>query len=365
MAAVQRYVDTASAGGDGTTQGHSGGTAAYASLSSWESSEQTNLTTGPDTHTVSCAGSTADATATTIEGWTTSTTAYITVEGDRSAPDSDGFYGGTNALSTSHYRMVCGNNTHLTLGNNVVVDGIQVYFNASVAFRYGIAVQPQNGGLKSIYRCRIVDQSASSPVSNTFGIRIFGQNMLLSLSAADSNLIVGFDYGIWGDCDSFSAASGGYGIYNNTIYEPATYGIFLDRTGTSGSNTWTWETKNNVVWGAATENYDENGTTLCTYTTDTNAFNVSPTDATTNEIVITGTAADTWASPGLTAGSDFHVKDASSEIANVGIQVGEATDADDVTRTSAYDIGAFDFVTAGAIFVFGDINFGDGFNAFA
>ena len=70
MADVQRFVDNQSSGGDGTTRGHSGATAAYASFAAWEGGEATDLVSDGDEHYVNHSGTALD-TATTIFGWTT------------------------------------------------------------------------------------------------------------------------------------------------------------------------------------------------------------------------------------------------------------------------------------------------------
>ena len=78
MATVIRFVNPASSGGDGTTNGLSGPTAAYASLSSWEAAEQTDLVAAGDIHEVRCEG-TADTTLCDIDGWTTGASNYILI----------------------------------------------------------------------------------------------------------------------------------------------------------------------------------------------------------------------------------------------------------------------------------------------
>jgi hypothetical protein len=88
MAEILRYVDpNALTGGDGTTNGLTGATRAYSSLSSWEAAQQQDLTDGGgDTARVVCssddAGSThaEDTTLFAIDGWTTGVSNYITIE---------------------------------------------------------------------------------------------------------------------------------------------------------------------------------------------------------------------------------------------------------------------------------------------
>ena len=81
MATIIRYVNPDSSGGDGTTTATSGAQAAYTSLSAGEAAQQQDLTDGAgDIAECICqTGGTADTTAVTINGWTTSATCYINI----------------------------------------------------------------------------------------------------------------------------------------------------------------------------------------------------------------------------------------------------------------------------------------------
>jgi hypothetical protein len=93
MATITRYVNNGSAGGNGTTAELSGANAAYASLNAWEAAENTDLTdSGGDIMVVNCAGSTADTTATTIDGWSTNSTCWIEIIGDWTPPATGDWY---------------------------------------------------------------------------------------------------------------------------------------------------------------------------------------------------------------------------------------------------------------------------------
>jgi hypothetical protein len=103
MATVTRYINTASSGGDGTTNGESGATAAYASMSAWEAAEQKNLTTASEQHVVNCSvgsGSAADTTAVIVTGWTTDSGDYITIQANASQSQR-----AVMPWSTSIYRL--------------------------------------------------------------------------------------------------------------------------------------------------------------------------------------------------------------------------------------------------------------------
>ena len=118
MATITRFVDTAAtAGGNGVSQDHTdvGGNRAYADLAEWESAENTDLTdAGGDVMQVHCAGSSEDTTAVTIVGWTTSAASYIQIQGDTTAPDTDGDHPGY--WDTGKYIL------HITSGNALTIN---------------------------------------------------------------------------------------------------------------------------------------------------------------------------------------------------------------------------------------------------
>jgi len=83
MAEYIRYVNGASTGGDGTTSGLSGSTAAYITLSACEAAERVDLVAATDNLLIECAGATDDtATVTFNTGWTTDATYHVTIHGD-------------------------------------------------------------------------------------------------------------------------------------------------------------------------------------------------------------------------------------------------------------------------------------------
>ncbi len=105
-----RYVNTASAGGDGTTNNTSGATAAYASLYACLDAEEEvaigNLVAQNEYLTIKCEGSTADSTPVVfasnwgIMGFTTDSTHYIKIIGNST---TNGRHAGV--WSTSKYRL--------------------------------------------------------------------------------------------------------------------------------------------------------------------------------------------------------------------------------------------------------------------
>lgn len=100
MATIVRYVNRGStAGGDGTTNNTSGATRAFATMSAAEAALPAS--TGTDIYQIrfSLGGGTADTTAVTFGGVTTSSTAYVEVLPNTSGDHHAGVY------SSSYYRL--------------------------------------------------------------------------------------------------------------------------------------------------------------------------------------------------------------------------------------------------------------------
>lgn len=215
MADVERYVDTtATAGGDGTTRNHSGATRAYASLSAWESAEGADLVTATQTHRVRCAGSTADTTAVTINGFTTNATYFVTVQADDAAPDNDGFYDEDLVWHASYYRISQSSSFVCLLVDDAytVIDGIQVEQLKASASAYAIqTLDPEC----TVQNCRVTGGNVSGR-------------------------------GITGDVSTHAISMN---IYNNIVFDFTGIGIAL---GSSGSSVRIHNAYNNVVFDCGT-----------------------------------------------------------------------------------------------------------------
>ena len=137
MALVTRYVNTASAGGDGTTNAESGANAAYASLNAWEAAEAVDLVTAGDSHIVYCStgsGTAADTTGVTISGWITDSTHTVTIQ--QATSDAHG-----GKWNTSVYRLELSEGTALTIREDYVsIVGLQVHVTTAAASVYGISI---------------------------------------------------------------------------------------------------------------------------------------------------------------------------------------------------------------------------------
>lgn len=338
MATVQRYVNTASSGGDGTTNDTSGATAAYASLSSWEANAGGSAT---DDYIVDCCGTAADTTGVTVDFATNITTGSVTIRGNRS--HAAGFYTGNAVISTSHYRLVVGNvSVCLELREaNTTVDGIQLEHGHSTGSRSAICLVNTTANSHTTIKNNRVRNTSSVDwgIGPTTGIG--GSSHTRNI---ENNLVVGFDVaGI--SCRAVNFANHTWNVYHNTVYGEATAdGIFIE-SGTDGTPV--FNIKGNAIANSGTgQDIDASGVTAGTVNYADNAtdqYNLG----TTNEIDL-GATTDAWTSPGTAQSSDFSVKNTSSALYNAVNPTLVSTDITGFTRDGTnHDVGAFEFQAAG------------------
>jgi hypothetical protein len=126
MAALVRYVNTAStAGGDGTTNATSGANRAYATLAAALAALPSWPTTLTDQYTIYCSGTAADTTSCDkdVMDQVTSPTNYIRIVGDNA----------TGKWSTSHYRLEITNDHgfYNNYGAHIRIENMQVKITSS------------------------------------------------------------------------------------------------------------------------------------------------------------------------------------------------------------------------------------------
>lgn len=335
--ATVKYIDTASSGGGtGNSEAHSGADAAYANAGSWEANEQANLVSLDETHTVNCSGSTVDTSYVAIGGWTVDATRFITFQANRSAADNDGFYGGSDLISTSHYRFQRGGSGLDLIGASaayMVVDGIQIVVTGNVNNLEGIRCWQSTKG-HVIKNCRLISERTTA----TGQVGLGDDGVAIGNGAwgtFDSNIIVGFNYGIKRNLQLTTTT---YNIYNNTIYGSATTGIHIDNAGSAGG---TCNIKNNLIFGSASSDDWSVDMTGLTVNADNNATEEDISADDSNWVDLSSyVAGDIFVSASVANSANFHLVN-TGPATNAGISIGEATDADDLTRASPYDVGAF------------------------
>ena len=210
MAEVKRYVNRAAdAGGDGTTNGLTGGTAAYQTLNIWEAAEDgVNLVTDGDYHIVECTGTliTQDTTSVYIDGWTTGDGNDITIDGldALNGYKMEGFVNSGGFISgTEDY---------------VTVKRLNMEVTANGAGNRGIDFNGVGGTAATkivIDGCNLENSGAgSTPASNIMGVRV--------KSSINGYVINNFIHGKWGTGITLNFAqssTGVYYIFNNTCLD--------------------------------------------------------------------------------------------------------------------------------------------------
>jgi len=357
MADLERFVDTAAtAGGDGTTQDHSGANRAYASLSEAESAEDGlhDLSTDGNTLTFSCAGG-SDSTGVTIAGFGTAENNWLRVRGDPSAPDGDGEYGGPANWSTGHYVLTSGGFSTLIPNNNFeIIEGMQIdntknhsaasaldlrltdffhVFNNRIKYSGGSAggdaVGTQNNTNPN-WDGETAWGPAGSP--NSYAMSIV------------NNIVISDGHGIDPTVENSSVRNGLIGIVGNTIYASGTYAI---RINNGSSRTDTITVTNNAAPDAQIDDVVA-AMAGSTVTQDYNAHQNGETVVGTSSVAFTATLADDLEDPGSGDANDLHPAGTGSILYEAGDSgTVLSPDIDGTTRKATPDIGAHELEAAG------------------
>jgi hypothetical protein len=327
MATVQRYCNTASSGGDGTTNNTSGATAAFVSQFSAESNMGGSAT---DDYVLDCCGVAADTTSVNWDFTTNLTTGTINVRSNRSDPA--GFYDGPLVISDQHYRLSAGDvlNGIRVSELNTTIDGIQLIAGHTTS--NGIGISTSNGGF-TVKNCRVLNIAATQ-----YGI---GNPVALGGGSTDrtieNNLVVGFvTQQIYTNVAQFFAPT--VNVFHNTCYgNGSSGGIRVEKTGNSGA------VVINVKANAVANNAIGISSSLGSGTLSS-ADNASADS--TGEI--TGiSAAAAWTSPGTSASSDFTILD-TGPLYNA---VNPTLVPEDITGFprdgTNHDVGCFEFQSVG------------------
>lgn len=329
MASHQHYVNTASSGGDGTTNNTSGGTAAFASLSAYVAGITVVAT---DDYVVDCCGTAADTTAVNVNFATHLTTGTLIIRAN--ASDPAGKYNGTSTISTAHYRLAPASGSPLTLSEkNVTVDGIQIEASGGgVAAINGIVLtNPTSINVRNC-RLRAVSVTESGIGTGNTVITINGTMVV------ENNLIVGFNLqGLEYRTGAFFSPN--VTFRHNTIYgDGSAKGIYITEQA-NGSGTYT--VKANAIGNSGASNCFDITMASGTVTYDDNA--TEDAQGTTGEIAI-GVLTDAWTNPGTGQSNDFTVKNTSSSLYNAVNPTLVTTDITGLTRDGTnHDVGAFEF----------------------
>ncbi|MCD4783151.1 MAG: right-handed parallel beta-helix repeat-containing protein, partial [Candidatus Eremiobacteraeota bacterium] len=206
------YVNTASAGGDGTTNATSGVNAAYKSLFDWEAAEDGIALEAP--MTVYCEGTVADITAVTIADWTgNSTDNTITITTTQENRHS-------GVWSEEKYRLEVANAEVLSFEvSNIKIDGLQVLVSGSSNYQYGIYT-----GTAGASNIEISNNIVKETNTGDFGLGVYLSTGSGTSIKVWNNIIYDFDGASTVGISVGGSNDNGF-VYNNTVYN-CTRGIY-------------------------------------------------------------------------------------------------------------------------------------------
>lgn len=345
-----RYVDVdAEVGGDGTTNGLTGGTCAYKSLSIWEAARDADLTTGDGASNYvveraicgsAHANHTADTTAVSIKGWTTSANSYIDILTDASNR------AGTS-WNTSKYRLEVTDAIALQLIEDYVrVDGLQIAtVSPTASTRYGVDL----GGASAANEIRLSNLLVKGHGHATYtqsGIHAGDVDYIVKAW----NCIVYNIAAITSNYAVYTSSSAAFSLYSSTLIG----GNFGIRAG--GATV----CKNVYAGGSRTEDFYRVAGALAKVncaSEDQSADDTSGADETATNCVAAAVPVNTDTFVNVTAGSqDFALAaDGLSPLKGAGVDTsGDSaplnftTDIEGDTRDATWDIGADAWVEAAA-----------------
>jgi len=340
MADRIRYVNAASAGGDGTTTALSGAQAAYASLDAGEQAERTagSDITAEGNMIFRCVGTTQDAVTVVFGAWTTDATHRVVVEtplADRGATP--------RTWGTDRYRL------HSTAGvafgsttgiHFIEIRGLQI--ESARTDTTGNAVLLNNATVSAgeviVEQCIIRYTGGNA---TTVGGILFGGSATIS-RVARNNIVYGF--GTTAGSGIQANTSGTTYVYNNTVVDCFNNVVRV----TSG----TFISKNNLATGAAGSDFS--GTM-----TETNDASEDATAGGTNPRInqtFTFVGAPDYGLSGSDAGARTFGVDLSAD-ANFPF----SDDVVDATRGATWDIGAHQVTAAADLYLLPLQNLENGF----
>ena len=321
MATITRYVNPDSAdGGDGTTNATTGANRAYASLADWEGHEQQNLDTGNSIAECICeTNGTADTTAVTIDGWTTSATDYIAIK--TSAGHRHG--GKWNTGKYSLTPTIANETRAVTVSEEFVrIDGLQVnaICGASIVWIVGIGSSTLAACEFRISNCIVKITKGGYTITYASGIEFINGNAS-SVAHFWNNIVYDFITGTAGNQRGIRFEAGTNGsvltAYNNTVVNCGT-GF------SNGAGSGVTFTAKNCGAASCTTGFSANVTqTTCSATAPTFVDD---------------------------ANDDFHLASGDTAWKNAGTSDPDSglfsDDIDGQTRSGTWDIGADEYVAA-------------------
>lgn len=304
----------------------------YSSLSAWEAGEQADLVAVNEIHEVICSGSSADTTAVTISGWTTSQYCYIKIT--QGPSDRHG-----GVWDTGKYRLSVSTTFAyiLTISEDFVrIDGLQIEGTAASNGHPNIFVSSTAAAASSdvrIENCLLRKGGSRNLAGTGASLRLSSGKTTVSNTIMYGNLGAGSSDIVYVE---FGANAPTVNLHNVTIIGNGSNQYGVNRT--SGTVT----AKNCYVGNNGTADY--NGT--MTLTTCAHSSSGTFTGSTAS------IAHDATNFTNVTGGSeDYHlVSGASSTLLSGGTDLSASftTDIDDETRTAPWSIGADQYFASGS-----------------
>ena len=321
-AQIVRYVDTGSAGGDGTTNAVSGASAAYASLSACLTAEAQNLTdNGGDTMLIRCRrtnGGGLDGAAAVTTGWTTNATSYITI----TATDfpTDGIYdpnayaitqadGVTLSIAAPYTRLVT----------------MQIVVTTTTGTGNGVSVTGVPTGASDIRIANCIIQGNCAGTGSGYGVvSTDPDNIIKIYNTLILDIVSGTDAGFQG----VRLSAGVVTLYNCTIYN-CRYGIYQLTGGTGTAVNCAIDGTTDDVLGTWSVSY------CCSGDLDGEPNTAPNGGSWSNEFTNIG-------------GGNYSLKSGANCIGAGTNDPGSGLYSTDIlgqTRTSPWDIGAFEYIS--------------------
>lgn len=334
-----RYVNTASSGGDGTTNNTSGATAAYASLSACIDAEAADLVTATDSLLILCDGGqdTVAITAAHWSGFTTNSTYDITIRANTGNEATTAFDTGKyyhNPVSNFTSSIIFDGSTSL----NVTFENIQ--FLRDNPYQDGTQIVQVDGSSTAaairFYRCHFRKTANADSDNGSRFIRVFGSGTHRFVN----NIFHTTNGTTFPDAASQLIWNGI--VYNNTIIAATASTVDMFDLSYTGSD----YLKNNILQNDGAGDACDAGSwagTAANLTSDA----TSPDGASFQSKTATFTSSSDFS----LASGDTNARGNASNLAS-DPQFAFSTDIDQTTR-SAWDIGAHEFVASGPTFTSG------------
>lgn len=326
MAEIIRYVNTASVGGDGTTNNTSGATAAYATLAAALEGEEADLVTATDNLIIYVDGGadTGNIADTSTDGYICNSTYDIKI-----LPNTGNEAGTEWNASIYHLTRSDFAYSFRTSNNNIyiTIDNIQISQTSSGVFGCVYGAGTGTRIIKNCHLRRVLTSTNSGFVANSTGAgtEIWVNNILHQTGGTPSVM--------WG-----LGVNGGGVAYNNTVIsDSCTSDMITDPSFNYNAGYF----KNNICQNSGSGGCIGGSWSFTGSATNITDDATSPDGASYRNLTATFTSSSDFS---LQSG-DSNAKDNGTDLSGDG-QYSFSTDMLGTTRSGTWDIGAYEVVAA-------------------